>query len=122
MSGAAKPSYERREANLAVDAIMVTTEFFVDEAKAQAQPDGVYHLQFRGGHDYTWTKQGGRLMIVQGRPAKADARMNADPAKFLMTALGRYGPIRAGLTGGMVAYGRKPWRFVGLGTIAVDGV
>ena len=122
VTGADKPTFERREANLAVDASMVTTAFFVDEAKARARPDGIYHLRFRGGHHYTWTKRGGELVVEQGRPERADAHLNADPAVFLMTALGRYGQIRAALTGGMLAYGRRPWRFFGLGTVMSDGV
>ncbi len=122
VTGADPPSFERREANVAVDAIMTTTPFFVDADKARRQPDGVYHLRFRAGHDYSWVKDGGGLHITRGRPDRADAHLNADPAVFLMLSLERMSRLRAALTGGMVVYGRKPWRFLGLPTMLVDGV
>jgi len=122
VSGAALPTYDPREANAAVDGICTTMPFFVDETRAQAQPDGVYHVHFRGGRDYTWTKQGERLLVTDGRPKRADARLSTDPAMFLLSSLGRVSQLRAGLSGKMVAYGKRPWRFVGLGTIAIDDV
>ena len=102
--------------------MMLTTPSFVDEGRAGAQPDGVYHVRFRGGNDYTWTKRRGTLAIERGRPDRADARLSADPATFLLASLGRVSQVRAALSGGMIAYGLRPWRFVGLGTIAIDGV
>lgn len=39
-----------------------------------------------------------------------------------MASLGRISQVRAGLSGKMITYGRKPWRFLGLGKIASDGV
>lgn len=122
ISGATKPAFERDEANLVVDASMLTAPAFIDRDRARAQPDGVYHIKFRGGRDYTWTKAGDRLLIEAGRPARADARLNTDPAVYLLASLGRYSQVMAGLTGAMVAYGAKPWRFLGLGSMIVDGV
>lgn len=116
------PTFTRDEANAAVDGLLVTTPVFIDPDKAARQPDGVYHVSFRGGQDYTWTKQGPTLSIKVGRPAKPDARMSADPAMFLLSSLGRVSQVRAGLSGKLVSYGRKPWRFLGLGTMAADGV
>lgn len=116
------PKFTRQEANAAVDGMMVTTPLFIDENKAKAQPDGVYHVRFRGGNDYTWTKSGPKLMVSKGRPEKCDARLIADPSTFLLTSLGRSSQIKAALSGGMISYGLRPWRFLGLGTIAVDGV
>lgn len=122
VTGATPPMFERFEANGAVEATMATAPCFVDEARAHAQPDGVYHLRFRGGNDYTWTKQGGELRIERKRPARADARLNADPATYLLASLGRIGQIQASISGKMIVYGRRPWRFLGLGTIIIDGV
>lgn len=79
-------------------------------------------ISFRGGNDYTWVLSNGALEITTGRRRRADARLNADPATFALSSLGRISDTRAGLTGGVVAYGRKPWRLSALGTIAVDGV
>lgn len=122
VTGADAPSYDQREANVGVDAMMVTVPCFIDPTKAAAQPDGVYRVSFKGGNDYTWTKQGRELRIEPGRPDRADAHMKADPAMFLLSSLGRVSQIRAALSGKMITYGKRPWRFLGLGTMAVEGV
>lgn len=122
VTGAPAPTLERNEALVAADAMMITTPVFIDPEKAKAQPDGTYHVRFRGGNDYTWTKTDDQLIVTKGKPAKADAHLNTDPATFVMSALGRISQVRAGLSGKMVTYGKRPWRFLGLGTIAIDGV
>jgi len=122
VTGATPPEFERREANAVIGGFMVTTPFFIDANKAQARPDGVYYVSFKEGKEFTWTKSGGALTIVEGRPAKADATMKADPAMFLLSSLGRVGQVRAALSGKMVVTGRKPWRFLGLAKMAIDGV
>lgn len=121
-TGAAEPTFERREANLAADAVVSLMPVFVDPAKASAQPDGVYRVSFRDGNDYTWIKEGSTLAVEPGRPPKADADLIADQATFLLASLGRISQLRAGLSGKMISYGRRPWRFLGLGSIAVDSV
>ncbi len=122
VTGAEMPKLNRQQANAIADATMIITPSFVDRDKARQQPNGVYGVSFRGGSDYTWTLSDGDLIITEGKPAKADARLNADPVTFMMTSMGRMSDARAALSGGMVAYGRKPWRFLGLGTITADGV
>jgi len=122
VTGAPKPAFTSDEAHAAVAGMMLTAPVFVDPVRAAAQPDGVYQVSFRGGRDYTWTKTGGTLSIAEGKPARADARMSADPAMFVLSSLGRVGQVRAGLSGKIVSYGRRPWRFLGLGTMLVDGV
>lgn len=122
VTGAKQRRLERPEANAAVGGLLTTAPVFVDEAKALAQPDGVYHTRFRGGKDYTLTKTGGAMTIAEGRPNRADARLVADPETFLMASFGRVGQIQASLSGKMIAYGRKPWRLLGLQNITVDGV
>jgi len=122
VTGAPKPAFTADEANAAIAGMMLTAPIFVDPKKAVLQPDGVYHLRFRGGRDYTWTKQGEALTITEGRPDRADARMRAEPAMFVQSSLGRVGQVRAGLSGKIVSYGWRPWRFLGLGNILLDGV
>ncbi len=122
VTGSTPPMLGQAEAHAVVDAFMVTTPFFVDAEKARAQPDGVYHVAFRGGKDYTWTKQGDKLTVTEGRPQRADARLKTDPGMFVLSSLGRVGQIRAAMSGKMVSYGRKPWRFLGLGKIVADGI
>lgn len=122
VTGAPKPTHTPAMAHRAIDGMFTTTPAFVDPDKAAAQPDGVYHLKFRGGLDYTWTKSGRELLITKGKPAKADAHLNADPIAFILSSLGRIGQIKPALTGAIVSYGKKPWRFLGLGTVLADGV
>lgn len=122
ISGAVAPTFTNGEANAAVDALMAVTPAFIDPVKAGKQPDGVYHLKFKGGREYTWTKSGAALTVAEGRPPKADAHMIADPAMFILSAQGRVSQLRMGLSGKVLSYGRRPWRFLGLGNIAVDGV
>ena len=119
---AAEPTLDRAEANLVVDAMMAISPVFVDPDKARAQPDGIYHLAFRGGDSFTWTKRGAELVIERGKPPRADAHLNCDPWIFLLSSLGRIGQVRAAIGGGTIAYGRRPWRFLGLGAIVADGV
>ncbi len=117
-----KPRMYRRHAVAGIEQQMAITPVFVDRAKA-AELAGVYGLSFRGGPDFTYRIDGGGgLAVERGRPVRADARLNADPVAFLATGLGRMHPIVAGLTGRIVAYGRKPWRMIQLGDIVVDGV
>ncbi len=70
----------------------------------------------------TWTKEGGELRISEGKPARPDAKMKADPVMFLLSSLGRVSQARAALSGKMRVSGRRPWRFLGLSKIVVDGV
>ena len=122
LTGAEKRKLDRRQGNAIVDASMRLAPAFVDPAKAAALPEGTYHLRFRGGNDYTYRVGDGRLAIDDGRLGKADAIMSAAPETFAMISLGRGNQVLAGLTGKVVAYGRKPWRLLALGNIVADGV
>lgn len=122
VTGGPAPKYSDREAHIGVDATMSLTPVFIDPRKASQQPDDVYHVKFRGGKDFTWTKRHDEILITEGKPAKASAHLNTDAAMFLLSSLGRVGQVRAALSGKMVTYGMKPWRFLGLGTMAYDGV
>lgn len=121
-SGADSPVFEADEANAAAEAAVMTTPIFIDPAKAAAQPDGVYHLKFRGGKHFTWEKAGDVMISTEGKPAKADAHLNTDPAMFMLSSLGRVSQARAALSGKMVSYGWKPWRFIGVGGMVFDGI
>lgn len=122
VTGATMPTFTRQQANAIVHAMSFITPAFIDRNKASQLPDGVYHVKFRGGNDYTWRLNAGEFSIEQGKPSKADAHLNADPAAFVMSSLGRLSDARAALTGAMFTYGRKPWRFLGLGKLAADGI
>lgn len=119
----ASPTLTREQAEAGLPNVMAIAPPFVDPAKARKVP-GTYHLGFRGnGGDWTYTvSPDGVLSVSEGRPAKADARMKADAAAFLLISLGRLNPYLAALKGQTMAYGRKPWKLKALGEIAVDGV
>jgi len=117
-----KPRLGRSQALAGLEQQMALTPVFVDPAKA-AKLAGTYGLRFRGGSDFTYhIDDAGQMLVRRGWPDRADARLNADPAAFLATGLGRMSPIVAALTGKIVAYGRKPWRLAQLGDVVVDGV
>lgn len=117
-----RPELTRAQALAGLEQQMVLTPVFVDAAKA-AKLAGTYGFRFRGGLDMTYRiDEAGAVTVERGRPPRADARINADPVTFLATSLGRVHPVMAALRGGVVAYGRKPWRMARLGNVVVDGV
>ena len=119
----AKPKLTREQAEAGLPNVMAIAPPFVDAGKARAVP-GTYHLGFRGnGGDWTYAvSPDGVLSVSEGRPDRADARMNADAAAFLLISLGRLNPYLAAMKGQTIAYGRKPWKLKALGEVAVDGV
>ena len=119
----AKPTLTRAQANAGLPNVMAIAPSFIDPAKAK-RVAGTYHMGFRGGAgDWTYVvSPDGTLTVTEGRPAKADARMYADAAAFLLISLGRMNPFVAALKGQTIAYGRKPWKLKTLGETAVDGV
>jgi hypothetical protein len=70
---------------------------------------GTYHIHLRGGDDWTVRVHEGAVTVERGRPRRADVRLSADPVVFLGNAYGFVGPARALLSGGVVAWGRRPW-------------
>jgi hypothetical protein len=119
----AKPVLERDHAHAGLPNVMAIAPSFIDRNKAR-RVAGTYHLGFRGdGGDWTYTvSSDGVLTVSEGRPDRADARMNADPAAFLLVSLGRMNPYIAALKGLSIAYGRKPWKLKALGEVTVEGV
>lgn len=117
-----RPKLGQRQALAGLEQQMALTPVFVDADKA-AKLAGTYGLRFRGGPDFTYQiDETGRLTVERGWPDRADARLNADPAAFIASSLGRISPVVAALTGRIVAYGRKPWRLAQLGNAVVEGV
>lgn len=80
----------------------------VDPAVAAAAT-GVYHLHLRGADHWTFRVSDGTVTVLTGRPDRADLRLSADPSVFLRSGYGLVSSARAALTGGVIAYGRKPW-------------
>jgi len=80
----------------------------VDPAVA-VSAEGTYHVHVRGSDDWTYRVQGGTVSVEAGRPDRADLHLSVDPVTFLRSAYGLISNARAGLSGGIVAWGRRPW-------------
>jgi hypothetical protein len=81
---------------------------------------GVYDIALRGGPRYAFAFDDAQLTITEGKPARADCRINADPATLLLSSEGRVGQAGAAITGKVVAYGRKPWLAFKLNSLLVN--
>jgi hypothetical protein len=55
------------------------------------------------------TFQDGILLITSRGDGPVDCHLLADPVAFLLVMYGRRGPVRTALTGGVLAWGRRPW-------------
>lgn len=118
----AKVTMTSERALAALPNMMTLVPAFIDPVVA-SRCVGVYHLRFRGGPEYTYRVDAdGRIVVSDGKPAKADVHLVADPATFLLLSLGRTGQFKAALTGKVMAYGRKPWLLARLESAKVDGV
>jgi len=71
---------------------------------------GTFVATLRGGGPSLSMNFDGGLTVTEGAPAKPHCRISADPVAFLLNAYGRAPLWRPVVTGGMVAYGRQPWR------------
>jgi uncharacterized protein (TIGR03083 family) len=76
---------------------------------AAAAATGTYHVHVRGADDWTYRVRDGAVTVEPGRPDRADLHMSVDPVKFLRNAYGLISNARAGLSGGIVVWGRRPW-------------
>jgi hypothetical protein len=68
-----------------------------------------YGLHLRPSWDWSLAFDRGTLRAEPRRPERADCRISATPAGWMLAGYGRISPLRAALTGQVVAYGRKPW-------------
>lgn len=120
--GGQAPELSRAQANAILPALFALMPVFVDPAKA-ARAAGVYHLSFRGGDDWQYRiGEGGDLAVERGRPDRPDAHLRADPVTFILVGLGRRNPLVAALTGRMLVWGRRPWKFAATADLSVDGI
>jgi hypothetical protein len=76
--------------------------------RAAERATGTCHLRIRHGDDWTITVKHGDVTVERTRPRRPDLHVSADPVTFLLNAYGHIGPSRATLTGGIVAWGRRP--------------
>jgi hypothetical protein len=98
----------REQAVACLDGALPATVLSVDPAAAW-RAAGVYHVGLRGDGDWTYHVLDGAVTVQRGRPDRADVHISADPVVFLRNAYGRLSAARAGLTGGILMWGRRPW-------------
>ena len=98
----------REQAVACLDGALPATVLSIDPAAAR-RAAGVYHVGLRGDGDWTYHVHDGAVTVQRGRPDRADVHISADPVVFLRNAYGRLSAARAGLTGGILMWGRRPW-------------
>jgi hypothetical protein len=98
----------RDEAALAIDGVLPIATAWVDPAAARGHT-ATYEIRIREGGAYTLAFRDGTLEARDGRTDRADCRISADPAAFLPVLYRRGSPWRYVPTGGLLAWGRRPW-------------
>ncbi len=117
-----RPELTREYALAGLPGAFAIMPVFIDPAKA-AKAAGVYRLKMRGGDDWTYRiGSDGSFAVERGRPESADAHLSADPVAFLLVGLGRMNSNLAALTGKMIVWGRRPWKFLATADITIDGI
>jgi uncharacterized protein (TIGR03083 family) len=79
------------------------------DSRAAASAAGTYHLHVRSGDDWTFRVHDGAVHVERGRPRRADLHLSVDPVVFLRNAYGLISNARAARSGGVIAWGRRPW-------------
>jgi uncharacterized protein (TIGR03083 family) len=98
----------REQAVVCLRGVLPAVVLVVDRRVAR-HATGMYHLALRGGDDWTFDVSGGEVTVSRRRPDRADLHLSADPAGFLLNAVGHVGSARLLLSGGVRAWGRRPW-------------
>jgi uncharacterized protein (TIGR03083 family) len=78
-------------------------------APEAANFQGTYEVSLRGGPVITMSFSDGCLTFAEGKAARPDCRISANPSSFLLSAYGRLGRWSPTFKGQILAYGRKPW-------------
>lgn len=68
-----------------------------------------YEFRLRGLESYIYEFTGGSLAVNPDRPRTVDVHTSVEPVTGLLLSYGRCSPIRAALSGKILAWGRKPW-------------
>jgi uncharacterized protein (TIGR03083 family) len=101
-------SIPREEAVLAIDGVVTIVEGWVDTDASRGHT-ATYEIRIREGGTYMLRFRDGVLEVRDGPAADADCRISADPDAFLLVNYRRRSPWRFIPTGGLVAWGRRPW-------------
>ncbi len=98
-----------RDVVITMSGMMPASEVFCDQRIALRCP-GLFHIGFRTGDHWTIEVKGGLVSVSPGRPERADVRIVGAPLPMVLTSFGRMHPVKAFLTGGVLVWGRKPWK------------
>ncbi|MBO2455209.1 maleylpyruvate isomerase family mycothiol-dependent enzyme [Actinomadura barringtoniae] len=79
------------------------------DADAVKHHKATYRVHLRGGPSHTYRFEDGALTIDPASTGPIDVHISAEPVTWLLLTYGRANPIRAALTGKVLAYGRRPW-------------
>jgi uncharacterized protein (TIGR03083 family) len=85
-----------------------TRRSFVDQSKA-AGLNLRFDFRLRGDKSFYVTFEDGLVTVEDPSPRPVDCRISSDPVSALLVGMGRVSPVRSALTGGTIAWGRKPW-------------
>ncbi|MCL2551561.1 MAG: SCP2 sterol-binding domain-containing protein [Actinomycetia bacterium] len=77
---------------------------------AAAGHSGCYLLRIRGGARFAVTFTGGAVQVSAEPPRRPDCTILLEPVTFFLIALGRRTTTAALARGGVLAWGRRPWR------------
>jgi uncharacterized protein (TIGR03083 family) len=102
----AKPVVTRRAAELGCPAVLAAAVYVY---RPPAKPvDARIEFRLRGVGSLVWHFEGDRLRLEPPGAGPVDLHVSADPVKFLVSGYGRRSQAWAFLTGGVVAWGRRP--------------
>jgi uncharacterized protein (TIGR03083 family) len=109
LARAAKAKWDipREEAVLCLDAALSIAPHFL--APGAAGFTGTYDVRLRGDGRHVLAFDNGALRVDPADAPRADCRLSADPATFLLASYGRVPVWRTAVTGAVMAMGRKPW-------------
>jgi uncharacterized protein (TIGR03083 family) len=103
----AKPVVTRRAAALGCAALLAEAVYVYLPPPTPVHARIEFRL--RGAGALVWHFDGDRLSLEPpDAPGRIDAHVSADPVKFLLSGYGRRSQAWAFLTGGVVAWGRRP--------------
>jgi hypothetical protein len=91
------------------DGLVPALPVFADP-RAARRATGTYGVHLRGDGRYEIRVDGeGAVSVARGAPGRADLHLSARPVTYLLLGYGRLQRWRALASGGVVAWGRRPW-------------
>jgi len=102
----AKPVVTRRAAGLGCAPLLAEAVYVYNPPAKHV--DARVEVRLRGVGALVWHFEGDRLRL-EPPGGRVDLHVSADPVKFLVSGYGRRSQAWAFLTGGVVAWGRRPW-------------